>query len=200
MVHSSSKLSNPTVKDDAKTKMLHFQTALSMAIFAASSATAAEDLRVALAAVLTLQFKLTVPETAMALGRSPKWVAGQKRMFLHRTSSAWQRTERRGGRRNELMPAEEEEAFLEKVCKIYIDIHVYWRTTFSPGAAAYQKTRLRFIDHMLRELIAQAGRPVSRATAYNIMARVGRRRFDPYHATDWTSHCHKNFPNAVHVT
>lgn len=180
--------------------MLHLQKALSMETFVASSATDAEDLRVSLAAVLTLQFKLTVPETATALGKSPKWVAGQKRTFLHRASSARQRTEPRGGRRNEVMPAEDEESFVENVCKIYIDIHVYWRTTTCAGAAAYQKTRLRFIDHMLRELMAHAGRPVSKATAYNIMARVGRRRFDPYHASDWTSHCDKNLPNAVYAT
>ncbi|MDZ4144876.1 MAG: hypothetical protein U1D29_10150 [Burkholderiales bacterium] len=200
MVYSSSKLLSSTVEDDARTKMQHLQRALSMAMYVASSFTAAEDLRIELAAVLTLQFKLTVPETAMALGKSRKWVASQKRKFLHRASSGWQRTERRGGRRNELMPAEEEEAFLEKVCKIYIDIHVYWRTTISAGAAAYQKTEVTFIDHMLRELVAHAGRPVSKATAYNIMARVGRRRFDPYHASNWTWYCRKDLPNAVYAT
>lgn len=185
-------------KDETEVCAQRTESAVRLATLASAMANTKNELRIALAAILTLQFNLTLQDAATALGKSPTWVWTQKRKFLNGVPRQSPVSERRGGRRNELMPAADEEAFVEKVCKIYIDIQVNWRTNLTRTRVSYAEMELGLVDHMHRELSRQVGRPVSLATAYNLMARVGRRRFIPYEPSDWTWYCRKDLPNAVY--
>lgn len=79
---------------------------------------------------------------------------------------------------------------MNRVCAIYIKIHRDWRLGKSRGRAAYELVQVRFEEHVRLALSTAVGRQVSRATAYNLMARVGRQRFLDYKAGMWYQFCY----------
>ena len=82
---------------------------------------------------------------------------------------------------------------MEDACRVYIKIHSDWRMDRVQGQAAYEATQVRFEERVRLLLQARAGRPVSRATAYNIMARVGKAKFSAYTPWKWHQYCEKKF-------
>ena len=155
-------------------------------------ASTAAELREALAVVLPATLNLTLLETAQVLQRSHSWVAGARRRLTQRGDIAHARRTH-GGRRNQILPAEQEAAFMDEVCRVYIKIHKDWRRSTTRGPNAYAATHVRFEEHVRLALERHAGRPVSRATAYNLMARVGRQRFHDYEAWHWRRFCERSF-------
>lgn len=157
-----------------------------------ASASTAAELREALAALLPGEIGLTLHQTAQLLGRSHSWVANARHRFTQRPDRApAQRAH--GGRRNQIMPAEEEAAFMDEVCRVYIKIRRDWRRGNTRGPKAYAALQVRLEEHVRLALERHAGRPVSRATAYNLMARVGRQRFQDYEAWNWRIFCERSF-------
>lgn len=82
---------------------------------------------------------------------------------------------------------------MEDVCRVYIKIHKDWRANRVQGSAAYEATKVRFEERVRSLLQVRTGRPASRATAYNIMARVGRAKFSDYTPWKWHQYCEKKF-------
>lgn len=152
----------------------------------------AADLRAALAITLPDQFGLTLKQTATALDRSVSWVAKTRARALADPEHAAPKTSH-GGRRNQVLPAEEEDGFMEDVCRVYIKIHRDWRRGLVRGSAAYAATRVRFEEHVRSLLQERYGRRVSRATAYNLMARVGKTKFPDYIPWKWHQYCENKF-------
>lgn len=89
------------------------------------------------------------------------------------------------------MPASEEDAFMDQVCDDFINVKVRWQSNLTSGPKHYAESRLSFVDKVQRALVKLAERPVSRATAYNLMARVGGRRFEFYQASHWVVLCNE---------
>ena len=147
----------------------------------------AGEIRRALAVALPVLHGLSLKETAAMVGRSETWVAKERRAFI--SEKTLQGSQQPGGRRNQLIPAEEEEAFLESVCQQYIDMHSYWY--FGGRAVLYPDVRphMSFVEfaHVLLEDRIQ--RKTTRTTVYNLLARVGRRRFVDYKPVMWQFAC-----------
>lgn len=150
------------------------------------------DLRQALATSLPDNFGLTLKQTAEALGRSISWVA-KVRAQARSNSKRPPATHSHGGRRNQILQADEEAIFMEDVCKVYIKIHSDWRMSRVRGPAARAATMIRFEEHVRSLLEARSGRSVSRATAYNLMARVGKAKFANYKPWRWHQYCEPKF-------
>lgn len=81
---------------------------------------------------------------------------------------------------------------MDHVCAFYIKMHTDWRRHNSRGPAAYAAIQIRFEEHVRLELSKLVGRQVSRASAYNLMAREGRKRFGEYHADLWRLNCERS--------
>jgi hypothetical protein len=159
------------------------------ALKAAADASTAEELRVALAVALPLQHGLSLKETAAVLGRSVGWVALHRKSFINGERRASSGNDRHGGRRNQLLPPDEEAEFLEAVCTSYIEMHRNWRRGVTRGPERYAEIELLFVDHVQKALADRVHRAVSLASAYNLMARVGRQRFAQYEAWFWRRYC-----------
>lgn len=157
-----------------------------------AGANTATELREALAVLLPGELGLTLQETAQLLGRSHSWVANARHRFTQGLDRA-PAQKAHGGRRNQIMPAEEEAAFMDEVCRVYIKIRRDWRRGNTRGPKAYAALQVRFEEHVRLAVEQRAGRPVSRATAYNLMARVGRQRFQDYEAWQWRLFCERSF-------
>lgn len=154
-------------------------------------ASSAAELREALAVVLPAALDLTLRDTAKVLGRSTSWVADARRRFAERRNGAPAKRSH-GGRRNQILPPEAEAAFMDEVCRVYIKMHKDWRHGIARGPKAYAATHVRFEEHVRLALERYAKRPISRATAYNLMARVGRQRFQGYEAWNWRVYCERS--------
>ncbi|WP_162995932.1 helix-turn-helix domain-containing protein [Acidovorax sp. 1608163] len=80
----------------------------------AKTTQSAIELRRALAVMLPILHELSISETASVLGRSETWVVKERQGFIRESSSAIQDSSK-GGRRNQLIPADQEDAFMESV-------------------------------------------------------------------------------------
>lgn len=176
-----------TMKSGPRTRGTeHIQRALGL-----TTSDDATDLRTALSVLLPLQHGLTLQQTADVLGKSLSWVSKQRSAFFNNTHRSVADNGKHGGRRNEVISAEQEEAFLEAVGMQFVKIHQTWRRahlTPEERKSLYPETKLSFAAIVRRELAAASKRPVSRATAYNLMARVGVKRFPEYRAWHWEQH------------
>lgn len=165
-------------------------TMLTNASAQARAATSADELRRALAITLPEQFKLTLAETASVLGRSVSWVAKERAI----AAQAAPRVKREhGGRRNELVAQKDEDAFMAAAVRSYAMAHTKWRQSLIGSARYGASWTLSFVDHVKARLEKRVGRSISRSTAYNLMKRVGSRRFPMYEAEHWTIHCRAKF-------
>ena len=80
---------------------------------------------------------------------------------------------------------------MDEVCEFYIKLRTDSRASYT--RQHYEDLQVRFEEHVRRMLGKRLGRQVSRASAYNLMARVGKQRFFNYKAWNWHEHCRKSF-------
>ncbi len=156
----------------------------------------AADIRRALAVALPVLHGLSLKETAEMVGRSETWVAKERRAFI-REEADQAAHQRQGGRRNQLIPAEEEEAFVESVCQQYIDMHSEWYYGGRSFLPPWFEVRMKFVAfaHLLLEDRIQ--RKTTRTTVYNLLARVGKSRFVDYEPFMWQQACTQLIPRSV---
>lgn len=185
---------------------------LARASLAAKQAKNLDELRRSLVVTLTLKHKLTVEDAAKAIGRSTSWAYAAREAYLSGKQVA--NPNAHGGRRNQILTLEEEDAFMDEVCREYRRLErVLWlnfrkeiaslrpQDNFVASAVYVPKVSPLFeglfVDHRLtrediqirlvvrKGLEKKAGRPVSNATVFSLMARVGKRKFTNYHPADW---------------
>ncbi|WP_041388668.1 hypothetical protein [Polaromonas sp. JS666] len=167
--------------------------ALARAQNAIENAGTVEELRVAQAVLLPLQCGLTLEQTGQAVGRTAAWVARQRHLFIADKPIKMPAEQRlpRGGRRNQILPEGEEDAFMIQVCDVYIDRHRRWRSDEMRRTVKYDDVFQPMRFYVLEALQARVGRPVSMSSVYNLMNRTGMRKFGkkaPYH---WERFCNK---------
>lgn len=167
--------------------------AIERAIKTAETTQSAVDLRRALAVALPVLHGLSLKETAGVIGRSEAWVAKERLSFIQEQP---RETEHRlrGGRRNQLIPAEEEDAFMESVCQRYIDMHTMWRLHMRGWTSRIQMSFVEFAHLALEDRIQ---RKTTRTTVYNLLARTGKRRFADYTASMWSYACRQQIPSSL---
>ncbi len=95
----------------------------------------------------------------------------------------------RGGRRNQLIPADEEEAFVEMVCERYIRMKTEWRLPSVRSKIPYEKAMQNFLEFAHAELEQRIQRRTTRTTVYNLLARTGKRIFPAYEPYMWRIKC-----------
>lgn len=145
---------------------------------AAKEAKTVDELRRALAVILTTKHKLTLQEAALTIGRSKSWVAAAREDFVLRGKVA--NSEDHGGRRNQILPIEEEEPFMDEVCKEHRRLRRAHNWLIHDSDDYLQINRV-----VQRALEQRTGRSVPRSTAFALMERVGKRKFKNYHARSW---------------
>lgn len=162
--------------------------AVERAFVTAKTAETAAELRQALSVLLPVMHSLSLKETAALIGRSVTWVAKERLNFIQERPNSNESAER-GGRRNQLIPADEEDAFVELVCQRYIRVHSDWRTGRTRGAVAYQWVNMSFVEFAHAQLEDHIQRKTTRTTVYNLLSRTGKRRFASYRPHLWTVAC-----------
>lgn len=149
-----------------------------------------EALRIAQAVVLPLQLGLTLEQTGRAIGASAAWVARKRRDFIAAMgSAAEERTKKpRGGRRNQLLEASEEDAFMMKVCDDYVDLHKRWLVQINGGKRTVTLDQVwQPVRHYVQQaLVEKVGRQVPMSSVYNLMCRTAARKFGHGSAKEWT--------------
>lgn len=141
-----------------------------------------EDLRIAQAVLLPLEFGLSIKQTGLALGRSATWVSRSRCEFIkqsQRDDPPEKCVEKNGygGRRNQILALEDELPFMEFVAKKNAEIHRAWRSQLWQSGYTEDDIRMQFWQRVQKELQQRAKRPVSRATAYNLIKRTTLLRF-----------------------
>lgn len=155
----------------------------------------ATELRRALAVVLPVLHGLSLRQAAALVGRSETWVAKERQNFIQNPDLVEAETPVRGSR-NQLIPATEEDAFMEMVCQKYIRLHTAWRFGFLGGPTAYQKVEMSFVEVAHQALEERIQRKTTRTTVYNLLERTGKRRFADYAPHLWQLACTNGLPNA----
>lgn len=149
-----------------------------------------DALRIAQAVVLPLQLGLTLEQTGQAVGASAAWVARKRRDFIAATGSPEEArlTRPRGGRRNQLLEASEEDAFMMKVCDGYVDLHKRWLVQLDGGKRTVRPDQVwKPVRHYVQQaLVERVGRQVPMSSVYNLMCRTAARKFGHSSATEWT--------------
>lgn len=153
------------------------------------------EIRRALAVALPVMHGLSLKDTAKLVGRSEAWVAKERLSFIQEQSS---KTESclRGGRRNQLIPADEEDAFMESVCLKYIDLHTKWRIGMYSWVN-WNELQMSFVEFTHLTLEDRIKRKTTRTTVYNLLSRTGKRRFANYTPMMWQLACKHQIPNLL---
>lgn len=167
------------------------------ALHASRTTESATELRRALAVMLPVLHGLSLSETASLVGRSATWVAKERQNFIQNTQHTDTEKPRRGSR-NQLIPADEEDAFMEEVCQRYIHRHAGWRLGVYRGPDHLRHVEMSFVEVAQLALEERIQRPTTRTSVYNLMARTGRRRFINYEPYLWELACKRGLPNALH--
>ena len=159
---------------------------LARANLAAKQAKTLDELRRSLAVTLTLKHKLSVQEAAEVIGRSSSWVYAAREAYLSGKQIANRNTH--GGRRNQILSPEEEDAFMNEVCQ------EFWmlsrRMYRDPDV---QEEDVQIYRIVRKALEKKAGRSIPNSTAFALMERVGKRRFPSYHPRRWELYASGNF-------
>jgi hypothetical protein len=167
---------------------------VSKALDTAKTTQSASELRSALALMLPVLHGLSLKETAVLVGRSETWVAKERQQFIQGTTHTL--AEKAGrGRRNQLIPADEEDAFMEEVCQRYIHRHAGWRLGVYRGPEHLRNVEMRFVEVAHLVLEERIQRRTTRTTVYNLMARAGKRRFTNYEPYFWELACKRGLPD-----
>ncbi|WP_442763763.1 helix-turn-helix domain-containing protein [Malikia spinosa] len=158
---------------------------LARASLAAKQAKTLDELRRSLVVTLTLKHKLTIQETAQAIGRSTSWVYAARAAYISGEQIPSRGTH--GGRRNQILKAAEEEGFMEDVCIQFLRLILKQRKDLSFTGDEAQ------IHEVAREALEErTGRSIPKSTVFGLMARVGRRKFpSPYYPRQWTIHAYR---------
>lgn len=164
--------------------------AVERALRAALTAQSALELRRALAVTLPAIHELSLKETASLLGRSVTWVAKERQTFIHKPQAPTTELGR-GGRRNQLIPADEEDAFVETICERYIRMKAEWRSPFLRSRLPYEKATQPFVEFAHAELERHIQRNTTRTSVYNLLSRTGKRIFPVYEPSRWSLKCEK---------
>lgn len=154
----------------------------------------ATELRRALAVMLPVLHGLSLSETASLVGRSATWVAKERQNFIQNTQHTDAEKPRRGSR-NQLIPADEEDAFMEEVCQRYIHRHAGWRLGVYRGPDHLRHVEMSFVEVAQLALEERIQRPTTRTSVYNLMARTGKRRFINYEPYLWELACKRGLPD-----
>jgi hypothetical protein len=167
------------------------------ALDTAETTQSAVELRRALAVVLPVLHGLSLKATALLVGRSETWVAKERQHFIQDTLP--ERAERSvGGIRNRLIPADQEDAFMESVCKRYIHVHGGAHLHMYTGKDRLRKLEMSFVEIAQLALEELIQRPTTRTTVYNLMSRTGKKRFFNYKPYMWELACKKGLPVSVY--
>lgn len=169
--------------------------AVQKALETAKTTQSAIELRRALAMALPVMHGLSLKDTAELVGRSEVWVAKERLSFIQEQSSKTEHS-KRGGRRNQLIPADEEDAFMVSVCQQYIDMHTEWRFGMR-GWTSWHTIQMSFVEFAHLVLEDRIQRKTTRTTVYNLLARTGKRRFADYTASMWGHACRQRIPNSL---
>ena len=177
--------------------------AVERALHAALTTQSAHELRSALAVTLPAIHGLSLKETASLLGRSVTWVAKVRQTFIHEPKAPTKEAGR-GGRRNQLIAADEEDAFVEMICERYIRLHSAWDWPQTRAGIPYEKIRMTFLEFAHFEIELHIQRKTTRTTVYNLLARTGKRIFPAYEPNMWTIKCkleaHKRYKRILNLT
>lgn len=168
--------------------------AIKRALSTVKTTESASEVRRTLAVLLPVLHGLSLKETATLVGRSETWVAKERQSFICEQLNRVEDPQR-GGRRNQLIPAGEEDSFIESVCQQYIDMHTEWRFGNQRGLTFLHTVRMSFVEftHVLLEDHIQ--RKTTRTTVYNLLARTGKRRFADYQPYMWQMACQREIPS-----
>lgn len=147
--------------------------AIERALKTAENTQSAIELRRALAVALPVLHGLSLKETAGVIGRSEAWVAKERLSFIQEQPSKTEHSQR-GGRRNQLIPADEEDSFMESVCRQYIHLHTGWRLGGYRGPNYLEKVSKSFVEFTQDVLEDHIQRKTTRTTVYNLLARTGK--------------------------
>ncbi len=162
--------------------------AVERALLTTETTQSAIELRRALAVTLPALHGLPLKETASVLGRSVTWVAKERRAFIHELKEPETKVGR-GGRRNQLIPADEEDAFVEAICERYIRMSAEWRSPFLRSKLSYEEATQPFVEFAHAELERHIQRKTTRTSVYNLLSRTGKRIFPIYQPFRWKSKC-----------
>ena len=150
---------------------------------AAERATSLEELRAAQAILWPAQAGATLEQTAALLGVGRASV-GRLQAKFRRTREVGTQRRNWGGRRNALLSAEEESAFL------------------APWLEAAKTGGMLVVSPVRAALAAKLGRPVNPSVVYRLLARQGWRKVapdtkhpksDPSAQEDWKKNSRKNW-------
>lgn len=147
-----------------------------------------ENLRTGLAILLPTKHGLTLEETAVLLGKSTSWVSKRRKLALSRSTATATKPSTHGGRRNQVMNPSEEEQFIHTASLQYVDIHKRWRSPYTSREelrAIGPRFSLTYVQFIHKALTERAGYPVSKATVYNLLSRVGKKCFPNYQPWMW---------------
>ena len=152
---------------------------------AVASAKTVEELRSAQAVVLPLEFGLSLPQTAAAIGVSVGWASTLRNRFARVARGDETPKQKRGGRKRQNMTVEEEERFL------------------APFLDRAKSGGVLVAGSIHKALEDQLGRKVALSSVYNLLHRRGWRKLAPDKRhpqadvnaqEDWK----KNSPNRSH--
>jgi transposase len=126
-----------------------------------SKAKMADELRQAQAVFLPLELRLTLEQTAQAIGVSVGWACRLRTAFIREGGAPSTGKPSRGGRRRENLSREEEMAFLE------------------PFFEKAKAGGILVVSEIKQALEGRLGRHVALASAYNLLHRNGWRKIAP---------------------
>ena len=155
------------------------------ATLAASQAKTLDELRRSLTVTLTLKHKLSVQEAAEVIGRSPSWVYAARKTYISGKEIANSNTH--GGRRNQILSPEEEDAFMDEACREHLRMRRKFYT--DPNVTEKDVKIHRVVRKALED---KAGRSIPNSTAFALMARIGRRKFSYYYPGCWERYAFQN--------
>lgn len=153
----------------------------------------ASELRRALSVVLPIMHGLSLKDTAALIGRSEAWVAKARRDFIE-VKTGQSDGQPRGGRRNQLIPANEEDAFMDSVCQQYIILHTKRRYRVRHSVFTEEQVKMSFVEFTQDAVERRIQRKTTRTTVYNLLSRVGKRRFINYEPDMWDYACDAQIP------
>lgn len=162
--------------------------AIERALNKAVTTESAIELRRSLAVTLPAIHGLTLKQTASVLGRSVTWVAKERQSFIQRQQDCTTEVSR-GGRRNQLIPADEEDSFVQVICERYIRLKTEWRLPSMRPRIPYEKATQTFVEFAHDEIEQHIQRRTTRTTVYNLLSRTGKRIFPAYEPYMWTVKC-----------
>ncbi|MCB2029188.1 MAG: hypothetical protein KDH18_11200 [Rhodoferax sp.] len=148
---------------------------LARAITAVATAKSVNELRIAQSVLLPLKFGLSLSQVAEVTGRSVSWVARNRRLFIANGTQPLQApSATSGGRRNQILPRHEE---LEFVTSVKTRVDRLWWELYNDPKSYLSRDQINFpvAQYLQKALSEYAGRPVSRATAYNMLSRTAKR-------------------------